>query len=90
MIIKGPPCLDLIQNHINLRVYAMIHTGTMNNAKARNIPTIALKPINEAGGYTLMSLLSGKKIRAIKWAQQVIPDEVIVQVESIVYHEYIP
>ena len=60
----------------------MVHTGTVNNMKARDIPAIALKTLNESGGYTFMSILSGKKIRGVKWTQKPIPDEAISRVEQ--------
>ena len=60
----------------------MVHTGTVNNMKAIDTSAIALKPLNESGRYTFMSLLPGKKIRGIKWTQKPIPDEAITLVEN--------
>ena len=58
--------------------------------KVRDIPAITLKPLNESGGYTFMSLLSGKKIRGVKWTPKPIPDEAIVRVEQLATHENMP
>ena len=65
----------------------MVHTGTVNNMKARYIPAIALKPLSESGGYTFMSLLSGKKICGVKWNQNPIPDKEISRVEQLTTHK---
>ena len=52
-IIEGCPHLDFNQNHTDFGAYAMVHTGTMNNSKERDIPAITLKLLNEKGGYIL-------------------------------------
>ena len=87
---EGFPRPDFNQNHISFGAYAMVYTGGMNNTKAGDIPDISLKPLSETGGYTFMSLLSGKKIRTIKWIQNPSPYEVIARVENLAESESMP
>ena len=82
-IIEGSPHPDFSQKQIAFGAYKMVHTGTVKNTKVRDIPAITLKPLNESGGYTFMSLLSGKKICGAKRTQKPIPDEVIARVEHL-------
>ena len=89
-IIEGSPHPDFSQKHIAFGAYSMVHTVTVNNTKARDIPAITLKPLNESGWYTFMSLLSGKKIRGAKWTQKHIPGEVIACVEYLATCENMP
>ena len=82
-IINGTLRPDFIQRHIAFGAYTLVHTGTENNTTARDIPAIALKPLNKKGAYIFMRLLSGLKIRGVKWTQLPILDKVINRVEEI-------
>ena len=90
MIIECCPRPNFSANHIAFDAYEMVHTGTIKNMKAREISTITLKSLNQLGGYIFMSLLSGKKMRGVKWTQKPIPDKSIVRVEYLAGRENMP
>ena len=60
-IIEGFPRPDSSKTHIAFGTYTMVHTGTINSMKARDIPAIGLKPLKDLGGYNIVSLISMKK-----------------------------
>ena len=88
-IMEGCPCPDFNQKHIAFGAYAMVNTCTMKNIKARDIPDIALQPLNETDGYIFMSLLTCKKIRAVNRTHMPIPDEAFTRVEDLADQENI-
>ena len=64
-IVEGRIQPDLNQNYIAFGAYMMVHTGTENNNKSGDIHYIALKLLNEKGGYIFTSLLSRRTARGI-------------------------
>ena len=61
-IVEGRPKPDFSQKKISFGAYKFVDTGTSNNMKTRDNPTISLSMTNNAGGYYFMSLHTGKHI----------------------------
>ena len=65
-IVKGHLRPNLSQNHIIFGAHIMVHTGTVNNIKARNIPIFALKAL-KTWRINDHDYHFRKKILAMKW-----------------------
>lgn len=62
LIVEGRPSPDLSKKRICFGAYAQVYTGTDNSNKSRMVDAIALGPLNEAGGFEFMSLITGDVI----------------------------
>ena len=65
-IVEGKPKLDLSKPKIYFGSYALVYTNTSNDIKTRDVPGIALRSSNSAGGHYFMSLYSRKRIHGYK------------------------
>ena len=68
-IVEGAPPPDLSKKRIHFRGFAMVQTGTDNTLKSRSVLGIGLDPLNENGGYTFLSLRSGKTFTGYIWKE---------------------
>ena len=89
-IVQGRPKPDMRCKRIVYGSYAMVHSDTKNNMKARSVPSIALNPSNMHGGHYFMSLYSGKVLHSYNWEEIPINDEVIGRVEELASEEDAP
>ena len=89
-VIEGKRKPDFNYQQISFGSYALVYVGTKNNLKARSVPAIPLKLLNDWGGFFFMSLMTGKKLHAFKWVELPINDEVIEQVNILDQNENQP
>ena len=86
-IVLGRHNVDFSTTKIEFGAHVMVYTTTDNTMKERSIPSIALRPSNDAGGYYFMSLYTGEKIHAYHWTEVPIDKGVIDRVEELAYEE---
>ena len=83
MIVEGRVKLDFSNKRVAFGAYVLVYTGTYNDMKGRATPAITLRMSNNDGGYSFISLHTGKRIHGYYWKEIPVDKYVIERVESL-------
>ena len=78
---EGKPQVKFLK--LDFGQYCQVYNGTDSMMKLRSVGAIALRPHNNRGSYSFMSLNTGKKIHSNQWTELAINEEVIKRVEEL-------
>ena len=84
-IVTGHPKIDYNDCKLELGQYCEVYThpDPTNRQHTRSVSGIALLPLNNNGGYTFMSLMTGKRIHSYIWKALSMTRDVIQMVDCL-------